>query len=164
MKQEAYEVIQIEEQAKRQYGSLRQPNYSFILECYNSKQNKDFNQLVLNIFDAREISDLNYDLCRSYELDIDSQIWFLEISLVVQKYYCLYRVKSCGLYMFADESDGVELQGVQRKLLNFFDLVYLNRSVLEQNSDIFLSDYNEERGYIYNTLFSTELPLPWFKD
>jgi hypothetical protein len=140
------------------YGSLEEPNYSFVEEVVRRQPYAQLLGALSKLADVEETTDLNNDVSFRYVLRHDSQSWALDVSMV-GPFGLLLRLGT-DREVVTDQSD----EGREREIVRTVKeagVSLLSREVLETRIPFHRLAEESHHATIYNALISDEPLLPW---
>ena len=142
------------------YGSLSEPNFSFVEKNIERRPYKEFEKKVKAICVMEEVTDLNNEVCFSYQLVHLSEKLFHQISMV-GPYCTLFRMTTSGLILIQEVTVLTRFEDDVLTLIQEEGLKLLNREQLETKIQIKLFNAEEPHICFYNALFSDTDILPF---
>ena len=143
---------QIKSEILSAYLSTDSPNYSFVMDRYNSQIYKEFISELSTIYSLEENTDLNYDVCLSLQVNIRKKLFVVQLSLVGK-----YAVILTSNGQLANKDDQIkDLQNLLKK----HEIVLLEKKELLDQIKFQLEDKLEDVP-IYKILFSYDETPSW---
>ena len=143
---------QIKSEILSAYLSTDSPNYSFVMDRYNSQIYKEFISELSTIYSLEENTDLNYDVCLSLQVNIRKKLFVVQLSLVGK-----YAVILTSNGQLANKDDQIkDLQNLLKK----HEIVLLEKKELLDQIKFQLEDKLEDVP-IYKILFSYDDTPSW---
>lgn len=143
---------QIKSEILSAYLSTDSPNYSFVMDRYNSQIYKEFISELSTIYSFEENTDLNYDVCLSLQVNIRKKLFVVQLSLVGK-----YAVILTSNGQLANKDDQIkDLQNLLKK----HEIVLLEKKELLDQIKFQLEDKLEDVP-IYKILFSYDETPSW---
>lgn len=147
---------QILSDIEKAYGDLRNPNFNFIMNSYNSLKYKDVLREIHDSFTVIDHTDLNYDTCISLEITYRKKTICLYLSLVSPYAFLFYegKVISCRDDLYPAFFSVVDI-------LSSYAFYLLNKDELLYDFDIDISsfDVEDKKASILGLLFSFGLSI-----
>jgi len=142
------------------YGSYSSPTFFFQRIEVDRDDYKAVMADVRKIFDVREDTDLNIDVCFVFMLKADARRWVLSMSMV-GPYAAVFRgIGDCGVSLVDTPSDD-SLERDLFDILRKYSVDVLPRDVLETPCPLRLGYVRPPETLIYHALFTDTDPLPW---
>jgi hypothetical protein len=153
-------------QAVRQaYGSLEEPNYSFVQSALATNPYRELIQRLAQHFTIEETTDVNDDVSFRYVLRHPPATWSLDLSMV-GPFGLLMRLSETNEH--AVVTGETELVGRRERSLAASlataGIQLLPRSALEERIDLRRPLEDGEETLLYHALISDEPLLPWHSD
>lgn len=138
------------------YHDLRNPDFHFVMETYNSLKYKEIINHIYSLFKVEKNTDLNYDVCISLEVGYRNKSIFLYLSLVSTYAFLLYdgKVIDCKDDIYQSFTDLIDI-------LFSYNFVLLKKNELLYEFDIDTSPFGVEdkKASILGLLFSFGLSV-----
>lgn len=151
----------IREDVLARYGSLENPEFSFVRESLSARPYDSLISDIKNVLDVEEDTDPNDDV--SFGLIMRSKGRHLVLRLsMVGRYAVLLRSKDDTSYDVVESSStaSAEERAIVSLLQNF-DVELLDRETLVAQIPLALSNTSAEDCRVYQALFTDTDVLPW---
>ena len=145
---------------KVKYGSLDEPNYSFVEEVVRDRPYASLVEALSRVAVIEETTDVNDDVSFRYVVRAGGQSWALNLSMV-GPYGLLLRLTSAREVVSDPAPEGDERQIV--RLLEEAGVSLLSREVLETRIPFRPLGEETDQATIYQVLISDEPLLPWVR-
>ncbi|PIT26120.1 hypothetical protein BGI37_05530 [Snodgrassella alvi] len=107
------------------YHDLRNPDFHFVMETYNSLKYKEVINDIYSLFKVEDNTDLNYDFCISLKFGYRNKSMFLYLSLVSTYAFLLYDDKVIDYH-----------DDVYQSFTNLIDILFSYNFVLLKKNEL----------------------------
>jgi hypothetical protein len=143
-----------------QYKSLTEPKYWFTRQAMVMKPYQLIVDALQQEFVVQDLTSFNIDVSFRYLLTAGEEQWVLELSMV-EPYAVLLRLDRQEPPLTGAT---VSLSDSERRIVNLltaFNIVLLEKEILEQPIDLVLFNTEPEYVRLYQALFADTWLLPW---
>lgn len=137
------------------YGSLEQPNFSFVEKERSKNPYQKLEVLLRESFNVEDVTDENDDVSFCYVID---KKWLLQLSMIDA--YAVILGLSNNIHIITSSTENEDEQKML-KLLAGHGFIVLDREDLELPVSLKLFNADHENVCIYQALFSDTDVLPW---
>jgi hypothetical protein len=161
MNVEAEELVR---SARGRYGSLEEPDFSFVMEALRVRPYEGIEQELRQQFDVEEIADPNDDVSFAFVVGRGPRRWSLQLSMV-ERLALLMRIEPEGNCRVIETNDAIDPaeQGLLA-LLQRHGVRVATADLLATPVRLMLSNTEPEDTCLYQALFTDSSVLPWNMD
>jgi hypothetical protein len=142
------------------HKSFDQPNFSFVKETVSANPYQSLIDELMNIFEIKDITDINDDVSFNYLLSSSDRQWVVELSMVGLYAIILKKSDTGSLELVTADTTMQEEQIIMSLLINNkFDI--LEKEILEHPCPLKLFNTEPENVSIFQALFSDTDLYPW---
>lgn len=140
------------------YINLKHPDFHFVMDKYKSVEYKSIIGELSTLFNISEVTDLNYDVCISLDIDVKDEVAHLYLSLVGKYAFIIYKdnvISYCN-------KEGEKLNNLINVLLQHqFTLLSRDELLYEIDSNVDMSCFydDEKKPMLLGFLFSFGLVI-----
>ncbi len=149
---------------KKAYGSLEQPDYSFVEKKFKSNPYRGLVHNLSEYFAVDDVSSKMDDVCFRYVLRGRDSLWGLDLSLV-GPFALFMRLSPAPSKLDVLTYDNPNLNAREKKVMDVLrskKIILVDGEQLEKEISFHLLDQGgSSAAKLYQTLFSDSFTIPW---